>query len=433
MINNELAEFLLPDFSDPLQVVFLSLILLLMTYSVISAHLAARPSEWQKKWDRGTPDDKSDDLDIEHGSVTDLWNAVATSHEKLADLMPGLLLVVGLLGTFIGLGMALNHASNILSQSDVASAAGAASSMEELMALLQGLGTKFKASTWGLCGFLILQVWRQTFRFEERRLSWVIEKVKSELEIRRQAKERVIQEQRDSLFREIGRASSAVVAGVNESLERIHDESKATSEVLGQFTSGISGLVKSMGEAGADMAGGATDVATAAGNLNGAVSEFSNQFRGVLDNVRTDLSEAIQDMSNQSAKTMREGSQKLEDATNQISNALASLSEDIKITLSEVQGSIEKSLEIQKKAFSVFDTTSRTLNEQMQVSTGTANMMKDSIERGLEGVANASRNTGSAARKMEKVAEKIDDLSAKLEKQASPSPLAFFSRSPAKE
>lgn len=125
----------------------------MMLVTISATHWYARDASWAKKWNNGTLDDLNDDLDIDHGSVTDLWHAVETSPEKLAEIMPGLLLVVGLLGTFLGLGLALNHASNILGQSNALSAAGAADSMQQLTGMMHGLGTKFKTSTWGITGF----------------------------------------------------------------------------------------------------------------------------------------------------------------------------------------------------------------------------------------------------------------------------------------
>lgn len=63
----------------------------------------------------------------------------------MAEIMPGILLILGLLGTFLGLSMALNKASSILI--DANSAAGMDSAMSNLMGMMEGLGTKFKTST----------------------------------------------------------------------------------------------------------------------------------------------------------------------------------------------------------------------------------------------------------------------------------------------
>ena len=126
MNATEFFEFIFPQY-ELLQISFLVLILSMMMLTIITTHKYANAAHWEKKWNGNTPDDHHDDLDIDHGSVTDIWNAVATAPEKLAEIMPGMLLVVGLLGTFLGLGLALNHASHILGQADALSTAGAAS------------------------------------------------------------------------------------------------------------------------------------------------------------------------------------------------------------------------------------------------------------------------------------------------------------------
>lgn len=221
MTGSEVTAFILPQLDDPIQITFLLIILVMMAGTVISAHLTARTVSWEKKWNRGTPDDVSDDLDIEHGSVTDLHHAVATAPEKVAEIMPGMLLVIGLLGTFLGLGLALNKASSILGQADAMSAGAAADSMNHLMGLLQGLGTKFKTSTWGITGFVLLKIWSEVTRFEEKRLAWVICKVKTELEKRKREELSVDARNRESLHEQIGLAANKIVAGLVEQIGKL--------------------------------------------------------------------------------------------------------------------------------------------------------------------------------------------------------------------
>jgi quinol-cytochrome oxidoreductase complex cytochrome b subunit len=96
MNASEFFEFIFPQY-DLLQISFLVLILSMMVLAVVTTHIYANSVHWEKKWNGNTPDDHQDDLDIDHGSVTDIWNAVATAPEKLAEIMPGMLLVVGLL------------------------------------------------------------------------------------------------------------------------------------------------------------------------------------------------------------------------------------------------------------------------------------------------------------------------------------------------
>lgn len=218
---HDVLDFLLPNLGDPIQVAFMVILSAMMLATVTSAHKYACPASWEQKWNRGTPNDDSDDLDIEHGSVTDLWHAVATGPEKLAEVMPGLLLVVGLLGTFLGLGLALNHASNILGRADAMSASGAAGSMQDLLGLLQGLGTKFKTSTWGISGFVLLRIWSEFTRFEEKRLTWVISKVKNELDKRQKITLENEQSKQRLLFDQMGIMAEKMIAGLTEQVSTI--------------------------------------------------------------------------------------------------------------------------------------------------------------------------------------------------------------------
>ncbi|GJB04871.1 hypothetical protein [Aeromonas caviae] len=223
MITKEIVDFLLPDFADPIQVAFMCILLVMISSTIISTQLVAKPSSWEKKWNKGTPDDDSDDLDIEHGSVTDLWHAVATAPEKVADIMPGMLLVVGLLGTFLGLGMALNHASNILGQPDAMNASSAASSMHDLLGLLQGLGTKFKTSTWGICGFVLLKITSELTRFDEKRLAWVINKVKEQINQRKQHSFDTEERKQQQLFDQMQHITNGVANALTKNIALLLD------------------------------------------------------------------------------------------------------------------------------------------------------------------------------------------------------------------
>ena len=458
MNPSEILGFLLPQLNDPLQMVFLVIILLMMGVTIISAHRSAHPASWEKKWNRGTPDNSSDALDIEHGSVTDLWHAVATAPEKLAEIMPGMLLVVGLLGTFLGLGLALNHASNILGQADALSASGAANSMQDLLGLLQGLGTKFKTSTWGIAGFILLKIWSELTRFEEKRLTWVIGKVKVELESRKQEQSLAEVVKQKALFDQIDGASSKIVTGlaeqiaqlmesnkslhqhtqeysdrkikdIRDDLGKIHAVTQITSAAMAQFTEGTQGVVENMAEAAQrmavasqSMADGAGKVGAGANELVSAINTFKSQFTEVLDNVRKDLGAAIHNMSTQASETLERGSTQLGNATREISTALGVLSSDVKETMGEVKTSINKALEIQQRAANEFTVSSGSLNENIAATTEMVSKLTRPIEDGLRSVSDSGqhmRGIGKSLDKsigsMERIATNLVELPATLE------------------
>ncbi|MDD2721863.1 MAG: hypothetical protein PHH47_11210 [Gallionella sp.] len=529
---DDVISFLVPQFNDPLQLGFFLLIASLLAGIIIFTHRTARPDSWQKKWDRGTPHDHTDDLDIEHGSVTDLWHAVATIPEKLAEVMPGMLLVIGLLGTFIGLGMALNHASNILGNPNAMSASGAADSMEELFKMLQGLGTKFKTSTWGIIGFIFLRVWSESFRFEEKRLTWVISKVKVELEKRKQAQASADLVNRETLYQKIGEAAekisaslcdqaskqmqqdirlhqqstqagnqntkniiekliviqasdvetrSAIIDAISAQGKKISDQGSATLEGMEKNTSSICNSIKhlqdenqksissnisqqtakfekltsdltqqilksmnehsqnaqksldsvekqtsrmtaemvtftestqkiisEMGQAVKGMSSGADKIGQSSADLSIAVDQFSNQFKTVLDDVRTSLGSAITDMSSQASKTLERGSSQLATATREISAALERLSQDVNITMNTVKESIDTSLQMQEKATKNLLSAIASLKNQgdeisilSRQSTEQINKLSRPIEDGLMSVASAQRSMGNFGKSIE--------------------------------
>ena len=420
MSPTEVLNFLLPQFDDLLQLGFLAIILSMIAFTIVSAHMTARPASWQRKWDRGTPNDHSDDLDIEHGSVTDLWHAVATAPEKLAEIMPGMLLVVGLLGTFLGLGLALNHASHILGQPNALSASGAANSMQDLLGLLQGLGTKFKTSTWGITGFVLLKIWSEVTRFDEKRLTWVIGKVKVELENRKRQQAIAEEAKQNALFLKISDAANLItngfaqqiaaqvesdkalhqksvlnihqgVKGIRADIGAVQAETGAMNSAMVKFTESTQSIVENMAEATGRMAGGAEKVGDAANALVGAVEAFKTQFTDVLDNVREDLGGAISEMSARASETLERGSSQLGEATREISTALGVLSADVKSTMNDVKTSINKALEIQQRAANEFTLSSRALNDNITATTEIVGKLATPIEEGLQSVADSGR------------------------------------------
>lgn len=454
---HDVLDFLLPNFGDPLQVAFMIILLVMILATVVSAHKYAGPAAWEQKWNRGTPNDDSDDLDIEHGSVTDLWHAVATGPEKLAEVMPGLLLVVGLLGTFLGLGLALNHASNILGQPDAMNASGAADSMKDLLGLLQGLGTKFKTSTWGISGFVLLKIWSEFTRFEEKRLTWVISKVKTELDKRQKIRSEFEQNKQNQLFSqmtgmtekmvscfseqvetilkqndsnhenalmtwrsafsELAKESSSavVVAAINQQskiihadMQQLHAVTSSTNSAMTNFTENTRDIIANMSDAATQMAAGLDKVGGAAGELVIAIDAFKSQFTDVLDNVRKDLGAAIQNMSQQASTTLEKGSQQLGDATREISMALGQLSDDVKATMNEVKGSINEALKIQKNASIEFTLSSQALNDSIAATTGMVDKLGKPIEAGLVAISTSNRETMGSIKKMDQAFAKLD-------------------------
>ncbi|AAZ18724.1 conserved hypothetical protein [Psychrobacter arcticus 273-4] len=180
----EIGAFLNP-FGETLSTIFVVSLITLTIATVVWLLISAKEANWEANWYGGDLNDDTNNLAGEHGSVHELSQAIATKAEKVAEIMPSMLLIVGLLGTFLGLGIALNKASTVLAMADTA---GMDSAMTQLMGLMDGLGAKFKTSTWGILCFIILNLLFNIFGFQEKRLVWAVKKVREEA----QAKEMVL-------------------------------------------------------------------------------------------------------------------------------------------------------------------------------------------------------------------------------------------------
>ena len=209
----EILTFLLPS-ADPLQLLFAGLIGILSLVTVIALKRGAREQSWERKWNGGG----QDDLDVEHGSVNEISAAVASPGEKMIEFMPGILLILGLLGTFLGLGIALNKASTILVEANAGG--GMDNAMTNLMGMMEGLGTKFKTSTWGILAFLLLKAYAASNGYEERRLRWCVGQMKQAFDSSRLQRQGERQQAQATLLETLGRLDQNLAAQ-NESQRQL--------------------------------------------------------------------------------------------------------------------------------------------------------------------------------------------------------------------
>jgi len=197
-VSGGVLEFLSPSLGSPLELVFCTVIIGGMLVSLITAEVCGRAPAWERNWQGGT---HKGALDIEHGSLGELNQAVATLPERIVANMPGLLLIVGLLGTFLGLGMALDKASGIL-QGNADSLNAMTDSLGQLTGMMKDLGTKFKTSTWGIIAFIALKLWDSArWSAESRRTGWCVDRMKREIDNSRD-QHKSATELRDNLTRQ---------------------------------------------------------------------------------------------------------------------------------------------------------------------------------------------------------------------------------------
>lgn len=403
-MTNEILDFLRPDFGDPIQKIAFSVIILMSILTVIGVSVIARPSSWEKKWHQGTPNDNSDDLDIEHGSVTDLWHAVATAPEKLADIIPGMLLIIGLLGTFLGLGLALNHASNILGQPDAMSASGAASSMHDLLGMLKGLGTKFKTSTWGILGFIALKIVLELIRYDERRLTWVIQRVKEQIN---QRKAQCIENEEGKqklLFEQMQGITNGIVDGFTKNVVVILEQNKKQHESCESQLSLINSKL--------------VEINISNGNIGLSINDAINVQTQALDKSLQEIIERNENQHISNEKELREFNTHMIDlkGTNRdisasMKNTIDAQSEVLNRSLQEINNNIEA----HKNALQLeLQTQTSTLGEHLlNIQTSTENTM-GAMKKFTAGTETIVKNMADAASQMASGADLIGEASGQI-------------------
>lgn len=469
---SDFISFLSPNIDDPIQAVFFCLIFGLVAISLAMVRRNATNTTWERNWNNGTLNDLSDNLDSEHGSVHELSDVVASRSEKLAESLPGVLLVIGLLGTFIGLGVALNKAAAAL-EGGGGNIGQLDSSMTHLMSMLQGLGIKFKASTWGIVGFLVMKILSAHLDFQERRLRWCIRKAKTQIDERRRYADQTRKEEGEALIhaiREMSRGlsqsfeinmtnSTKIMAGalkliLNEisdfsghckgSLSTIQESNiglaqeirgtieqqvsastKMLTQGLGVISASLNNTNNILLDSARDnkenvavMKDSAAEMAVAAGRLSDASTELqvvvNKMGQGItvaLDKMNDDLGLAVSDMHAKITAGIENMSDNIGRATEKIGMAVSEFSRDISETIGSVEVLMKESGKRQVEAQAHILGTMESLGVTASAMEGNLGKIGGEIGAGLQAISTGNQRVDSMMAGFEKVATNIKDAS----------------------
>lgn len=351
MTVESVLQFLVPY--DWLQWIFLLAIAAVALVNVFFVNMTANEATWEINWKRGTTGDDKDDFDTEHGSVHDISDAVASPWERLADSMPGILLIIGLLGTFIGLGVALNEAAKVVSANEGIGALGAT---------MEGLGTKFKTSTWGIIAYLLFKIWVARDGFESRRLQWCAGKMKVQLNQRRKtqfdrdmAVTRLVVDE----VRVLGVAVTKAISDTSHENLRVFNnavtvttESRSLLAAILKSSTAQYGEIKKFVDASADNLDAIKNSANEMGIAAGLVGQSATQLSGVLDQLKTDLNRSISDM-NSSVKgnlesvsaVMKEAGQGVAESARELNTSVAGFESNVTNVLSQLKSDLSSAIQ----------------------------------------------------------------------------------------
>ncbi len=416
----DLLTLLLP--TDSVQTVFWIMMLGLSLFSIIWLMRFAKPGNWEKNWNNNTDNTEEDDVDVDHGSVIELCQVITTKSEAFAEYLPGILLTLGLLGTFIGLAQSIGNAAQTIALSaDQITAAGSSTTsldeaMKGMLAMMQGMGTQFKTSIWGIIGFLGLKIMYGKLGFEKRRLKWTIRKMRSGRKQKEDSSRRFLKEMvktlndqiknntqtnqngldhlRSVLAESVSNQTAAiekalseklfnpinvVLTETNKMLDKVVGSSEQTKKNTGIFCESIASFTDSSEKT-------LKTFREASTNLSKGVEELKNKLTTVMEGVKTDLNKSITTMSSSFEANLNKSSESLTAAVVSIKGSVDQMSSIISVMkkgIEEVLGQMKNDM----------GETVQQMNGQIKAATeGLQNAvgeMSGSVEKLQRGIENA--------------------------------------------
>lgn len=385
-MNGEIVSFLTPSPEHGIEVVFFSIIAGSTIMSLLTSELQGRPAAWERNWQGGS---RSAALDIEHGSISELSHAVATLAERIAVNLPGLLLIFGLLGTFLGLGLALDKASSILQGNDD-SLNAMSSSLSQLTGMMKDLGTKFKTSTWGIMAFITLKLWESArWSADSRRVNWCLKMMKNVIDQER-ARHRAEREKqqleahevlertgqlvvesitsqsvtlsdelrqlkaiafqqgqiRQELIRYLTKSLKSVdtqLAEQHRQLENISGHSLRSADLLEEFVGSSRDNLQALQQAGSTMGSAALEVANSAAALQHGVDALGQRMNQVLDSMQADLNGTINRMNEDFAGNLQDMGSQLQNTIGHLGQVMDSIKSDLGQTIEAMSNDFKRS------------------------------------------------------------------------------------------
>ena len=434
--------------------VFLGIIIVLSVGTALWVWWSTRERKgrincWEKRWTNNTIE-TDNDLKVEHGSIHELSRAVELPAEKLADVLPSMLLIIGLLGTFLGVGVALNAAADVLNDSNanpaetmkktmdaLGKAKQSENLLDEMMGMLDGLGALFKSSIYGIIGFFGFTLWKNKWGSDKERFKWCVERCNKEIEIKKKAQDQntnkiinALNKVNDSIGESIADCiqkslQTALVKGfenVNKSLNEMNSALCLTLEktVVEQFkslnkemksqvnetkavvrkleslannseaqTGAMDSLSRTMTEQFTFVANSAKSMGIAADELAKSVDEFRPAVTGTLETIREQFVKSITD----SSKVMQNAGTSILNAVNEMSAKSKEGQDKLDKTLSDFNKRINGTLADIKQ-------TTLAMEEQGNKHVKTIQELNEEIGQKLVSISSANLNIRSGMKKL---------------------------------
>lgn len=337
---NNIFTFLLPH--TTLDWFFFSLLLGWLAISLVAAKKAKNNIELRIH---------SSHFNNIKASFTELSTALRDPRwDHIVENAPGFALVLGLLGTFLGIGLAISGAGQILA--DMNSGSTSATDMRQtignLSPMLAEIGLKFKSSAWGILVHIALRLVIPVFRIDEIRSQAILKQLEKDAEQEEKAVNKRW-EQIESLLQKALFTNTAQAGSIAKVMETQTEHLAIIAEVQQTFGDNVK-------------------------TLGASVKEFEK----TVDAFRGSMKVAIQEMQ----ESVQNASQGLHDT-------VESMKEEVSTTFTEFRDNVSQTLakvgdDISTSSFAIkssVDTLSSSMSKELQnVTMVTASLTTHSRE-----------------------------------------------------
>lgn len=394
--------FLIPD--DLIQAIFLVIIAGLSVGTALWVRKTACPENWLKKWQNNTSDKKEDDLNAAHGSIYDLSEAVAMSSEKFADALPSMLLVIGLLGTFLGVGFSLDAASGILKNGGEEDASKL---LDQMLPMLNGMGALFKSSIYGIIFFFLFTLWKSKFGTSAKRLSWCATECNKE-------ENNPVLKALNGLSRTLGKnLKDSLVAGLVQMNETLENMNKSLGESLKECVS------QGFKETGKDLKSSANELKKLSSSmLDGFMTvkssaeemgEASKSLATSVENFTPAVTAALDSIQNKFVNSINESGQIMEKAGVNIRRGVDEMSREInesQVKLKETLDAFDKKM---GKILVQIDLSCESAQNLASTTTSKMTDLQNAIENRLQSIASSNLNVNDSIRGLPQAIQKLNE------------------------
>ncbi len=378
--------FVLP--SSGIEWLFFIVIFGLSVGNLVLLPLFAKEANWEDRWEAGTrgAGQEDDDFDIAHGSIFELSSAVATWPERCAEVLPSLLLVIGLLGTFLGVGFALDSAAGVLGNKD----GDPSKLISDMLPMLEGMGALFKSSIYGIICFLAFSLIRNALGYEKRRLTWCIKRCYGEIVKEREYKAKMVQAL-ENMSESIG---SSLEVRLNRVFKEVTSNFSKTFETLSLDNERIL-------ESTREVIGVASNVASSMNNL---VSKANQEFETMARSVET-----ISEKSGKLADTVQSSVPQFEKAVETMSDGFENVAKK------QIPELMKQIVDGQEKQAKMVKEVNSSMVEFAKKNSQTQNTMLQNMNENVLAAQKSVKDTLKAVN-IDRVVEKIGDSFDEMQK-----------------